>query len=256
MQSTNAAPTKSSGAVLAGAGFGIAFVAGIAALLAGLGARWGWWDYRAGFILLGCAAWGGLAAAAVSLFAVVVALRRRLRRAIVFGIHGVIIGALVFGVPFYMVAEGRKLPPIHDITTDTDQPPAFVTVPALRKDAPNTLEYGGTELAALQKKGYPDLAPVLLRMPPHATFELALKLAYASRWDIVAAAPDDNRIEATATTDWFGFKDDVVVRITPAGNGSRVDVRSVSRVGDSDLGANARRIREFLRQLAGRSTAG
>lgn len=238
------------GAIVAGAGFGIALTAGIAALLAGLGTRWGWWDYRAGFLILSCAAWSGMAAAALSVYAMVVALRDRLRRAIVFGIHGLIIGALVFGVPWYLVHEGRTLPPIHDITTDTEQPPEFVAVLPLRKDAPNTTEYGGTELAALQKKGYPDLAPAILPMPPRAAFELALRLARASGWEIVAAVADDNRIEATATTDWFGFKDDIVIRIRPAAAGSRVDMRSVSRVGHSDLGANARRIREFMRQLA------
>ena len=249
MDSPDATPKRNIGVILAGAGFGIAFVAAIAALCAGLGVRWGWWDYRSGFLILTCAAWGGMTAVALSLYAVVVALRDRLRRAIVFGIHGLIIGALVFGVPAYLVNEGRQLPPIHDITTDTEKPPAFVAVLPLRKDAPNTVEYGGAELAAQQKKGYPDIAPATLPLPPRATFELALALARASGWEIVAAVPEDNRIEATATTDWFGFKDDIVIRIRPAAGGSRVDMRSVSRVGRSDLGANARRIREFMRQL-------
>jgi uncharacterized protein (DUF1499 family) len=237
-------------ALVAGIGFAIALVAGIAALFAGLGTRWGWWDYRTGFFILSCAAWSGLAAATISLYAIFVALRGGQRRAIVFSIHGLIIGALVFGVPWYLVNEGRKLPPIHDITTDTDNPPRFVAVLPLRKDAPNTAEYAGAELAAQQKKGYPDLAPATLNTPPRATFDRALAIARASGWEIVAAVPQENRIEATATTDWFGFRDDVVVRITSAGSGSRVDARSVSRVGRSDLGANARRIREFLRQLA------
>ena len=88
-------------------------------------------------------------------------------------------------------------------------------------------------------------------VPPRAAFELALDTARRSGWEIVAAVPEENRIEATATTDWFGFKDDIVIRIKPAGTGSRVDMRSVSRVGRSDLGTNARRIRDFLRQLSG-----
>ena len=249
MAGLHATSKKPAGAILAGAGFGVALVSGVAALLAGLGVRWGWWDYRSGFLILTCAAWSGMAAAAMSFYAIVIALRERMRRAIVFGIHGLIIGALVFGVPAHLMNEGRKLPPIHDITTDTEQPPAFVAVLALRKDAPNTADYGGAELAAQQKKGYPDLAPAILPLPPRAAFELALGLARASGWEIVAAVPENNRIEAVATSDWFGFKDDVVIRIVPAGNGSRVDMRSVSRVGRSDLGANARRIREFLRQL-------
>lgn len=251
MAGLHATSGKPVGAILAGSGFGIALVAGVAALFAGLGVRWGWWDYRSGFLILTCAAWSGMAAAAMSFYAIVIALREKMRRAIVFGIHGLIIGTLVFGVPAHLVNEGRKLPQIHDITTDTEQPPVFVAVLALRKDAPNTVNYGGAELAAQQKTGYPDLAPALLPLPPHTAFELALAVARASGWEIVAAVPADNRIEATATSDWFGFKDDVVIRIVPAGNGSRLDMRSVSRVGRSDLGANARRIREFLRQLNG-----
>ncbi len=245
---------KTIGAITAGAGFVIALTAGIAALLAGLGTRWGWWDYRTGFFILQCTVWGGIAAATISLFAIVIALRRRLRRAIVFGIHGFIIGTLVFGVPWYLLNEGRKLPPIHDITTDTERPPGFVAVLPLRKDAPNSTEYGGAELAAQQKLGYPDLAPATLGLPPRAAFDSALKIARASGWEIVAAVAEDGRIEATATTDWFGFKDDVVIRVTPAGGGSRIDMRSVSRVGRSDLGANARRIREFMRLLAANKT--
>jgi uncharacterized protein (DUF1499 family) len=71
------------------------------------------------------------------------------------------------------------------------------------------------------------------------------------RWEVVAADAAAGRIEATATTPWFGFRDDIVVRIVPADGGSRVDVRSVSRVGKGDLGVNARRIREFLGRLGG-----
>jgi uncharacterized protein (DUF1499 family) len=244
-----ALPRNKLGTVAASAGFGIAFVAAIAALLAGLGTRWGWWDYRTGFSILRFTVWGGLAAALISLYAMVVALRNRRRRAIVFGIHGLIIGALVFGVPTYLVNQGRKLPPIHDITTDTENPPVFVAVLPLRKDAPNTTQYGGAELAAQQKQGYPEITPVMLPLAPRAAFELALDAARRSGWEIVAAVPDENRIEATATTDWFGFKDDIVIRIKPVNGGSRVDMRSVSRVGRSDLGTNARRIRDYLRQL-------
>src|SRR3954463_7082888 len=171
MNAPDTLPKNKLGTITASAGFGIAFIAAIGALLAGLGTRWGWWDYRTGFSILRFAVWDGLAAAIISLYAMVVALRNRRRRAIVFGIHGLIIGALVFGVPTYLVNEGRKLPPIHDITTDTEDPPAFAAVLPLRKDSPNTVEYGGADLAAQQKKGYPDLAPAVLPMPPRAAFE-------------------------------------------------------------------------------------
>ncbi|MDB5808847.1 MAG: hypothetical protein JWN94_969 [Betaproteobacteria bacterium] len=250
----SASKPRSLGALAGTAGFALASLTGFVALFAGLGTRWGWWDYRTGFSILTVAVWSGLIAAAISVVAIANALRHGPRRALIFGIHGLIIGALVFGVPWFVVHEGRKLPPIHDITTDTEDPPAFVAVLPLRKDSPNTVEYGGAELAAQQKKGYPDLGPATLPMPPRAAFELALDVARRSGWEIVAAAAGDNRIEATATTDWFGFKDDIVIRIKPKDAGSRVDVRSVSRVGRSDLGTNARRIREFLRQLTAGKT--
>ena len=86
-------------------------------------------------------------------------------------------------------------------------------------------------------------------MPPDRALARAEAAARALGWKIVAAAPGQGRLEATATTRWFGFKDDVVVRVTPASGGSRVDIRSVSRVGKSDLGVNARRIRAFLAAL-------
>lgn len=243
------APRRNSVALYASIGFGAAVGSALASLLAGLGTRWGWWDYRTAFLILQWAVWVGLGAAVVSLAALVLAFRHQMRRAIVFGVHGLIVGVLVFGVPWYLVNEGRKLPPIHDITTDTDDPPAFVAVLPLRKDAPNTAQYGGPELAAQQKKGYPDLGPALLPVPPRDAYNRALEVARKSGWEIVAAAAAENRIEATATTDWFGFKDDIVIRIKPTGSGSRVDVRSVSRVGRSDLGTNARRIRLYLQQL-------
>lgn len=254
MPSLDTIHASSPGMTLAKAGVGIALAAAAAAIVSGFGHRWEWWDYQTGFLILRCAVWSGVAAAALSLFAIIVAARGGVRRGVVYGVHGLIIGALVFGVPSFKVSQGRELPAIHDITTDTTDPPRFVAVLPLRKNAPNTAEYGGAKLAALQKEGYPDLAPAMLDLPPRAAFDLALDVARASGWQIVAAAPEDNRIEATATTLMFGFKDDVVIRITPAGSGSRIDVRSVSRVGRSDLGANAARIREFLQQLASRQS--
>jgi uncharacterized protein (DUF1499 family) len=95
--------------------------------------------------------------------------------------------------------------------------------------------------------------PLTLPVPPAQAFDRALAAARAMGWEIVDAAADQGRVEATATTFWFGFKDDVVVRVRPDASGSRIDVRSLSRVGRSDLGANAQRIRTYLDRLrAGR----
>jgi len=146
-------------------------------------------------------------------------------------------------------ASASKVPPIHDITTDTDNPPGFVAILPLRRNAPNPAEYGGPEIAAQQRAAYPDVQPVTLNVPPDQAFERALTAARARGWEIVEANSTAGRIEATDTTLWFGFKDDVVIRITPGDGGSRIDVRSVSRVGRSDAGTNARRIQNFLHQL-------
>ena len=145
------------------------------------------------------------------------------------------------------LAGGR--PPIHDITTDTSDPPSFVDVLPLRAGAKNSAVYGGSAVAALQHAAYPDIAPVNLSLAPAAAFAKALAAANAMEWSIVAVDSAAGRIEATATTRVFRFKDDVVIRIRPDSGGSRVDIRSVSRIGGGDLGKNASRIREFITRL-------
>jgi uncharacterized protein (DUF1499 family) len=138
---------------------------------------------------------------------------------------------------------------IHDITTDTANPPQFVALHALRLTTFNGPEYGGEKIASIQKAAYPDIQPRIVDQAPAAAFQRALRAARAMEWLIVASVPQEGRIEATATTRWLRFKDDVVVRVTSDGSGSRIDVRSKSRIGRSDLGANAKRIREFFRKL-------
>ena len=115
--------------------------------------------------------------------------------------------------------------------------------------AANQAEYGGPEVAAQQRQAYPDVVPLVLEAPADVAFGRALGAARGMGWEIVAADSSAGRIEATATTAWFGFKDDVVVRVTPEDGRSRVDVRSVSRVGMSDVGTNAARIRAYLARL-------
>ena len=140
-------------------------------------------------------------------------------------------------------------PPIHDITTDTSDPPLFVDVLPLRAGARNSAEYGGSRVAELQQAAYPDIVPVDLAIAPGEAFTKALAAAKTMGWALVAADSATGRIEATATTRVFRFKDDVVIRIRPRNGGSRLDIRSVSRIGGSDLGKNASRIREFTTRL-------
>ena len=115
--------------------------------------------------------------------------------------------------------------------------------------AANPPEYLGPAIAVQQRKAYPDLAPLDLSMPPGDAFTKAIAVARAMGWEIVAQKPAEGRIEATATTAWFGFKDDIVIRVAETAGGSRIDVRSKSRVGRSDVGANAARIRAYLAVL-------
>lgn len=235
---------------MAGCGFLIALLAGLALWLAGTGYRLGWWDFRPAFTILRWAAYSGLAGAALSLVGIFLARPRGPRRGFALAVVGLAGGLIVAGIPWQWWQKAQRVPPIHDITTDTETPPVFVAILPLRAGAPNTADYGGPEVAAQQRAGYPDLGPLTLQVSPQQAFERALAAARAMGWEIVAAEPGDGRIEATATTFWFGFKDDVVVRVAPAGSGSRIDVRSVSRVGRSDVGANAERIEAYLAQLA------
>jgi uncharacterized protein (DUF1499 family) len=154
------------------------------------------------------------------------------------------------GFPYTWQRRAQSVPPIHDITTDLDNPPAFDAIVPLRASAPNPLDRPPV-LATQQREGYPDLAPATVSLPPAQAFDRALAIAQDAGWEIVIADRAAGRIEATDTTFWFGFKDDVAVRLTPWGAGTRVDVRSVSRVGRSDVGTNARRIRAFLDALDG-----
>lgn len=158
------------------------------------------------------------------------------RRGFLLAVAGVVLGALAFGVPGNWYRIAKRVPMIHDITTDTENPPIFVSVLGLRKDAPNSAIYGGPEIAAQQHAAYPDIRPLVSDIPPEQTYERARFVARQMCWKIVDENQAEGRIEATATTRWFGFKDDVVIRIAPAtSNGSRVDIRSVSRLGRSDL---------------------
>jgi uncharacterized protein (DUF1499 family) len=226
-----------------------ALAAVVLLLVSGLGNRFGWWPYRTGFDLLRWASYVGLAAAAVAIVALAIAqLRTGWARAL---IGALAVGIAVAYVPWQWQQRAQSLPRIHDITTDTANPPQFVAVLPLRAGAPNTAAYGGKEIAEQQLKAYPDIRPLALGVPPGVAFGRARDAAESMGWEIVASDPATGRIEATATTLWFGFKDDIVVRVSTAEQGSRIDVRSVSRVGRSDIGTNAKRIREYLAKLRG-----
>ena len=201
------------------------------------------------FTLMRWGAWMGLGAASVALIGGGITRPGAQRRGFALTLAAAVAGAVAFGVPFAMLQSAKASPPIHDITTDTENPPRFVTVIPLRQGSPNSVEYQGQTIAGQQRTAYPDIQPATIAEPPEAAFKRALTAARDLGWQIVAAVPDERRIEATDTTLWFGFKDDIVIRVTPAAGGSRIDVRSVSRLGEGDLGKNAARIRAYLQRL-------
>jgi uncharacterized protein (DUF1499 family) len=227
----------------------LAVVAAAGVLVAGPGYRFGGWGLGGAFVLLRWGAMLGLAAAALGVLAAVVALAQRARWGGVIGVIALVVGLAAFGVPWRMQVQAHHVPPIHDITTDTEDPPAFVAAVARRAGARNPVEYAGSAVADQQRRAFPDIVPLRVAASPDRVFAAVEAAARALGWEIVAALPAEGRLEATATTAWFGFKDDVVVRVRAEGAGSRVDVRSLSRIGVGDLGTNAARVRAFLAQL-------
>lgn len=236
--------------ILAVAGFTLAAAAALAAIASGPGYRWGAWELSTAFTVLKWAAYGGLAAAVVSLVGVVATRVGTPSRGIALAMLGVVIGLVTAYVPWRWRQVADEVPPIHDVTTDTADPPAFEAILPLRADAPNPSEYEGDSIARMQREAYPDVQPLVLEVPPARAFERALEAARDMGWEIVSSDPSRMRIEATDTTFWFGFADDVVVRVEPADGGSRIDVRSVSRVGRGDVGTNAERILEYMAKVA------
>lgn len=232
-------------------GLFIAIAGVLAEICAGFGYRLGAWDLDAAFHIY---VYGSFVAAGGGVICILAALLVRPgtgRRGFGLAIVGIIFAIAGFGTVMRWREQATKAPPIHDITTDLTNPPQFVAVLPLRAKAPNSATYDTTN-AAKQRVGYPDIQPVTLPVPPGSAFHVALAAARDMGWAIVATDSSAGRIEATATTTWFGFKDDVVVRIEPDPKGSRVDVRSESRVGGSDVGTNAARIKAYESRVTAR----
>ncbi|MEJ2420874.1 MAG: DUF1499 domain-containing protein [Acidobacteriota bacterium] len=236
------------------AGFVLALVCLAGAIASGLGYRSNWWSLNTALTVLGASAVAAVFASVLCFVGLAANLSRR-RGYLACSVIGLFLGIMTFGYPLRELRLSYSVPPIHDITTDTVHPPQFKAVLKLRKNAPDSTTYGGESVARLQEKAYPYIRPALYNAPPDEVFTQALKAAHSMKWKIDAVDRKAGRIEATATTFWFGFKDDVVVRIKPSGEGgTRVDVRSESRVGRSDLGANAKRIQTYLSRLTERMT--
>ncbi|MCE2453736.1 MAG: DUF1499 domain-containing protein [Nitrospinae bacterium] len=222
-------------------------VCALAAVASGLGHRFGLWHFSTGFQIFKTASVIALLSVVVSMAGGLFALRDASRLKTLAAAFGIALGFIVAGFLHAHMQIARRVPKIHDITTDTRNPPVFQA--ALRKGAKNPPTYEGARIARLQKKAYPDIKPLTFQTPKEEVFKRAQDAARAMGWHVVSSKPTEGRIEAYDATFWYGFIDDIVIRITSSNGKTRLDIRSKSRVGVGDIGANARRIRGFLEKL-------
>ncbi len=158
-----------------------------------------------------------------------------------------------FYMPYRQLLLSQQLPPIHDITTDIGSLPAFVAIARVRVFSHTPVSYDGPETAAQQRRAYPDIRTVTFARSPAEVFAEALQLVQELGWNLAEASQQEGRIEATVTSRWFGFKNDVVIRLALGPGGTTVfDMHSKSRVNFTDVGSNARHISEFITQLGER----
>ncbi|MCK6556667.1 DUF1499 domain-containing protein [Candidatus Binatia bacterium] len=197
----------------------------------------------AGFVLF---ALGGLLAVLTFVIALVIAARRG------FTVAGpaFVLGLLVTGTFAVIAMPGRDVPRINDITTDTANPPQFIVAGTIPANQGRDMRYPGPTFADQQRAFYTDLAGLPLDMPPDAAFQKVLAAArQMPDWEVIRSDQATHTLEGVATSKWFHFKDDFVIEVRPDGTGSLVQMRSKSRDGRSDLGANAARIRKFFGKL-------
>lgn len=237
------------GLVMSTAVFLLGLISLLVTALQGPAYRMGWWTLQATFrsafpvaFVLGCIAVGA------GIITVIVRFRHRFP-GLVLLIIGMLAGIAGASVPFGMRQLAQAVPVIHDITTDTVEPPGFIAIAPLRADSPNPVGYAGELVAELQREAYPDLQTIRLRYPYDRVFQTALEVVEELKWELQASEPGEGRIEATEKTIWFGFSDDVSIRIRAGETVTDLDIRSKSRVGQSDLGVNAKRIRTFRSRL-------
>lgn len=223
---------------------GLALAAALTVALAGFGYRWGLWDLGQGFALLPYGAYCGAAAAVLALAGGIFAAFTKARAAAVASFLGIALGGAALAFPLDLQMRAKANPPIHDISTDTVKAPPFVALKALRDGAPNGSAYAGAAVSIQQKRAFPDIVPLRSRFKPADVLARARSIARELGWEVVAETKDG--FEASVTSAWWGFVDDVVVRLRVEGEETILDVRSASRIGSSDLGVNAKRVQAFM----------
>jgi uncharacterized protein (DUF1499 family) len=200
---------------------------------------------------------GALALAVVALLlalAAFVVIWRKGFQGLGYALTAIAIGLALLAYPTYLVAKSYKLPRLYDITTDPLDPPRYEALARIRPRDANPILYAGLSAAELQRAAYPDIEPLEVDAGVQASYEAALAVVRKRRWNVVEARPPqpprrEGRIEAVARTPIMGFRDDIVVRVRADGEGARVDVRSSSRYGSFDFGANAARVRSLVEDI-------
>ncbi|WP_116472771.1 DUF1499 domain-containing protein [Zobellella maritima] len=216
--------------------FWLALLACVLPLLGALGSRWQLWPYSLGLLLL-------LAGLLLALPVLGLALWQRQWFAL-------LLACLPLLVLLPPLIQGLRLPVINDISTDLVSPPVLNAAARLRGPRHHAPNYPGPATAEKQRAGWPTLGPLTLPLSPREVKPLVLDLVRERGWQRVDDQGADNmQIEAVVSSRWFGFEDDVAIRLTAQDGGTRVDMRSASRVGKSDFGANAGRVQDFLADL-------
>lgn len=228
--------------------FYLSLLATLVFIASGYGYNWEIWSLGTAFTLLTYGAYASIGLSVIGLISIWF-LRKSRAKAIVFAVFAVLLTGSVAVTALYWQQRAQSVPPIHDITTDLENPPEFSAIVRLRAEAPNPPEYAGPETAEMQREAYPEVKPVILPTDVQDAMDAAVMLITEREWKLVAINHNQGRIEATEKLAWFGFKDDVVLRFTETMEGTEVNMRSKSRIGRGDVGVNAQRIEKFLEDL-------
>lgn len=243
----------------------LAFAPVVLILVGAIGTKLGWWSWKTGFVAvmvrgplgMGWAPALAMLAIAVALVGLIIGIWAGLwRRALT----ALVVSILTMGVFIVTGGQARKAPPIHDVATDWSEPMMFSDKAMQSRGAdanPVTPDgmigsgpMAGRKVAEINARTCPGAKPVMLAKAPADAYAAAKTALTGDGLRIVTDDPAAGRLEAVATSFWYGFKDDVLVRVKAEGSGSRIDMRSVSRVGVSDLGQNCKRVTRLAAAMA------
>jgi len=223
-------------------GFILSVLVIISVLTSVAGYRLEWWRHPEAFSIFEWASYAAIVAIAFSITGLFKTRSQTKRWGWLLGFLAVVLSLPVIAATLIFEYTATAYPRINDVTTDTQDPPSYW-------DVPNPIEYPGAAFADIQLASYGDIKPLVLPVSAHQAFEKALQLVKNNGWEVLATDADEGRIEAVESSFLFGFKDEIVLRIMPTDDGAIVDIRSRSRIGRIDRGANARRIRDFINAL-------